>query len=1009
MKTGPAKKILLIEDNPGDIRLMKELLKEITSFEHELLIAENLKDGCELLIENNIILILLDLNLPDSSGKQTFDHIIGLAQSIPVVLVSGVNDSELSLELIKKGAQDFILKQDLNNSLLGKTIQFAISRKQLEEALKASAAELLIANKELVFQNDEKEKRAAELLIANKELAFQSAEKEKRAAELLIANKELAFQSAEKEKRAAELLIANKELAFQNEEKEKRAVELIIAKDEAEEYEKKFIQIAENIDEVFWLRTNGEMHYISPSFERIWGIPCEAVYENPHLFTEKIHPDDRPVVQEIFNSTEFQDKGIFNYEYRILRDDNEVRWIDVKTFPILDDSGQIIKRVGIAADNTEKYESFQKLIQAKERYENFISRVSEGVYRFELDEPMPVNLPIEAQIDFIKNHSFIAECNTAFMKMYGIKEPKDIIGKSQLELHGGSTNLKNREAIRIFIESGYRSENNETEEADENGEIRYYLNSSIGIVKDEHLIRQWGTQRDVTALKKSEQELIKLSSAVEQSPVSIVITDLDGKIEYVNQKFTEVTGYSFEEAIGNNPRILKSGDKPKEEYQELWETIKSGKSWTGEFHNKRKNGELFWESALISPIVDKFGNIRYFLATKEDITEKKEMINDLVIAKDRAEESDRLKSAFLANMSHEIRTPMNGILGFSGLLKDPGLTGEKQQKYIKIIEKSGERMLNIIQEIMDISKIESGQMDVNYKETNINKLIESIFNLEKLNADVKGINLSFKNSLPAKETIIKTDSEKLYSILTNLIKNSIKYTDNGSVEFGFKNLGKALEFYVKDTGIGIPSARQEAIFERFVQADIPDIQARQGAGLGLAIAKSFVEMLGGKIWVESEEGKGSTFYFTIKYNSVSESNTITKSDEQLLKEDNTSGKFKVLVVDDDEVSRELISIMLEKLAKEIIEAGSGLEAVEVCQNNADIDLILMDIKMPDLNGYEATRQIRQFNKDVVIIAQTAYALIGDKEKAIKTGCNDYITKPLNTSEMEALIKKYLNK
>ena len=1327
MKTVPAKNILLIEDNPGDIRLMKELLKEIANFDHQLIVAENLKDGCELLKEHNIHLILLDLNLPDSSGKQTFDTVIGLTQRIPVVLVSGLNDAELSQELIKKGAQDFILKQDLNSNLLEKTIQFAILRKQAKEALKASAAELVITNKELAFQNDEKEKRAAELLIANKELAFQSEEKEKRAAELLIANKELAFQSEEKEKRAAELVIANKELAFQielkekraaelviankelafqNELKEKRAAELIIAKENSEEYEKKFRQIAENIDEVFWLRTNGKMNYISPSFERIWGIPCEEIYENPQLFTEKIHPDDKPVVQEIFNSTEFQDKGIFNYEYRILRNDNEVRWINVKTFPILDDSGQIIKRVGIAADTTEKYESVQKLIKAKEqaeeseqksmsimdnsadaifianqqakyvytnkavsdmlgytseemksktiaditppnkleeylkffnqvlidgkgfaeiellkkdgnyittdlntvilpdgttygscrditerkqtelelikakeraekseveliqankellivnkihkkeiekrkiiqtkliesqnrfqsiaevagewiwevdangmytyaskmsftllgytpeelvgkkyfydsfipeekelskkkafdiflkmenfknfqntnihkngsiiilqtsgspiinnqneligyrgvdqditkqkrtenklrsskeRYKNFISQVSEGVYRFELNKPMPVNLPIEAQIDFMYNHSFIAECNTAFMKMYGIKELKDIIGKSQLELHRVSSNLKNREATRLFIESGYRSENNETEEPDENGEIRYYLNSSIGIVKDEHLIRQWGTQRDVTALKKSEQELIKLSSAVEQSPAIIVITDLEGGIEYVNQKFIEVTGYSFEEAIGNNPRILKSGEKPKEEYQELWETIKSGKSWNGEFHNKKKNGELYWESASISPIIDKYGNKKYFLAIKEDITEKKEMMNDLVIAKERAEESDRLKSAFLANMSHEIRTPMNGILGFSELLKEPGLTGEKRHKYIEIIEKSGERMLNIVQEIIDISKIESGQMEVKCKETHINKLLESILDLEKPDADVKGINLSLKNILPAKETIVKTDNEKLYSILTNLVKNAIKYTDKGSIKFGFKNLGNYLEFYVKDTGIGIPPDRQEAVFERFIQADIPDIQARQGAGLGLAIAKAFVEMLGGKIWVESEEGKGSTFYFTIKFHSGSESNTITKNDGRILKEDKISGKFKVLVVDDDEVSRELISIMLKNFDKEIIEAASGLEAVETCLNNADIDLILMDIKMPDMNGYEATRQIRQFNKDVVIIAQTSFALTGDKEKAIGIGCNDYITKPINKSELEALIKKYLMK
>ena len=407
-----------------------------------------------------------------------------------------------------------------------------------------------------------------------------------------------------------------------------------------------------------------------------------------------------------------------------------------------------------------------------------------------------------------------------------------------------------------------------------------------------------GSFQDISDRKSSEEQLRKLSMAVEQSPVSIFLTDTDGNIEYANPKVMEITGYTSEELIGKNPKIFSAGQTPKSVYKKLWKTITSGKAWYGEFHNKRKNGEFFWELASISPIFNKNGKITNYLAVKEDITDLKQKEADLIIsneelafqnnkietlakellvAKERAEESDRLKSAFLANMSHEIRTPMNGILGFASLLQDPGLTGEKQQKYLKVIEKSGARMLNIINDIVNISKIESGLVNVHIEEIYINEQMETSYNFFKPEADVKGLQFSIKNMLPEKETIIKTDALKIYAILSSLLKNAIKYTDEGTIVYGYDNKGDCLEFYVKDTGIGIPKDRQEAIFERFIQADIYDKMAFQGAGLGLSIAKAYVELLGGKIWVESEEGKGSTFYFTISCNPKIAPNLIFKT------------------------------------------------------------------------------------------------------------------------------------
>ncbi len=381
----------------------------------------------------------------------------------------------------------------------------------------------------------------------------------------------------------------------------------------------------------------------------------------------------------------------------------------------------------------------------------------------------------------------------------------------------------------------------------------------------------------------------------------------------------------------------------------------------------------------------------------------KGMLVQLLEAKEKAEESDRLKSAFLANMSHEIRTPMNGILGFSELLKTPGLTGDQQQEYIRIIGKSGARMLNIINDIVDISKIEAGLMKLEMKESNINEQIKFLCAFFKPEVEAKGMKLTFKNPLPDKEAIIKTDDVKVYAILANLVKNAIKYSQKGTIEIGYDKTPDKFEFFVKDTGMGIPKARQAAIFERFVQADIEDRDARQGAGLGLAITKSYVEMLGGKIWVESQEGIGSCFFFNIPYSTDLVAETTV---QQLTPSDKSDSvrKLKILIAEDDEVSEMLITLIINMFAEEILRARSGVEAVEICRNNPDIDLILMDIRMSEMGGYEATRQIRLFNKHVIIVAQTAYGLTGDREIAIESGCNDYITKPINQDELLALIK-----
>jgi hypothetical protein len=389
--------------------------------------------------------------------------------------------------------------------------------------------------------------------------------------------------------------------------------------------------------------------------------------------------------------------------------------------------------------------------------------------------------------------------------------------------------------------------------------------------------------------------------------------------------------------------------------------------------------------------------------------EKEKRAAELTIAKEQAEESNRLKSAFLTNMSHEIRTPMNGIIGFTELLKEPNLSSDEQQDYIQTIQISGARMLNTINNIVDVSKIESGLTKVDIKETNINEKMEFTYKFFKPEVEIKGLQFLFKNSLPSKEAIIKTDNEKVYGILTNLVRNAIKFTYDGSIEFGYEKKGEYLEFFVKDTGIGIPQKQHQIIFERFRQGSESHNRGYEGSGLGLSIAKSYVKMLGGEIWVESEEGRGSTFYFTIPYNAVSEEKMEIESAVSEEYKEVELKRLKILIVEDDEISYSLLTNMLQKISDKVLHALTGVEAVETCRNNPDLDLVLMDIRMPVMDGNEATRQIRLFNKDVIIIAQTAYGFSSDREKAIEAGCNDYISKPINYTLLYEIIKKHVNK
>jgi len=672
--------------------------------------------------------------------------------------------------------------------------------------------------------------------------------------------------------------------------------------------------------------------------------------------------------------------------------------------------------------------------------------------------------------------------------------------------------------------------------------------------------------------KSMEDRIRKLSRAVEQSPGILMITDIQGQIEYVNPKFSSVTGFSIEEIVGKNPRILRSEGYDSEMYKTLWQTISKGEDWQGEFRNRKKDGTLYWESASISPIQDANGNITHYLKVGEDITERKKVEKELHIAKEKAEIASRTKSEFLANMSHEIRTPMNGIIGMTELALDSELTPQ-QRKYLTTVKQSADSLLALLNDILDFSKIEARKLNLEEIDFNLHMMIDTTINTLMIQAYKKGLDLNYYMDSES-AVYLKGDSGRLSQILINLIGNAIKFTEKGGVELRIREVKNksdfsdcsipsdlyfdsqangekaCLHFSVKDNGIGIPPKKISTIFESFTQADSSHTRKYSGTGLGLTISKQLVEIMGGRIWAESEVGAGSTFHFTVclPIGQAPETETLPytsfdfKGIKTLIVDDNThnivllkeilrswgfetvevrTGKdallkmdiaanrnmpfalvcsdlqmpemnglelaeairknpafekskiillasvddkkalsqckkwgipflekpirqhellqaimrtldqtklhdssapsayqekgesaYRILLAEDDPINQEVAVGVLKKRGHQITVADNGKAAIQLLEEQT-FDLVLMDVQMPEMGGYETTKIIRdgeneKINSKIPIIAMTAHAMKGDRERCLETGMDDYVSKPINAKVLFKTIDKVMS-
>ena len=750
----------------------------------------------------------------------------------------------------------------------------------------------------------------------------------------------------------------------------------------------------------------------SDSVWQLYGIIQGSRSPSYEGWLRSVHPDDRIRFEKtVSNALVHNTELIVEWRVANLQNDEE-RWLMARGLPELSKDGVLECYHGIVIDITDR-KLVEQALHEKER----LLADSQAIAH------------IGSWVRYIKTGKVTWSEET--YRLMGLSPETDQPPNMQQFL--GLVHPDDRLATQIWHEdclAGASPQPLEYRTSPEFGEVRWMLRYGIRELDaqgtPERII---GTVQDITERKQVEEQLRKLTKAVEQSPEGIVITDVSGKIEYVNDAFTQNSGYRPEEILGKKTSILKSNKTPAETYKALWETISHGDSWKGEFINMRKDGSEYVDFAKISPIRQPDGKITHFVALQEDITKKKQIANELdqhrhhleelvasrtkelCAAQTLAENANKAKSAFLANMSHEIRTPMNAIIGLSYLMQDSKLNTE-QKRRLQQIDSSAQHLLAIINDILDLSKIEAGQMKLEQTDFNLEAIFDHINSMLINQAKSKEIRIDFDHD--GAPLWLRGDPTRLRQALINYAANALKFTKYGSVCIRAKLLEESdtelqLLFEVEDTGIGISEEDLPILFEAFNQADISTTRKYGGTGLGLAITRKLANAMGGEAGVKSTLGKGSLFWFTVKLQKgrgVENSNrrsTPTNSGDILRR--NHAGA-RLLLADDNAINREVSLALLHSVGLLVDTAENGRIALNKVANNA-YDLVLMDVEMPEMDGLSATKAIRAMPgiKQLPILAITGNAFSEDRQACLAAGMNDCIVKP---TPPEILYSKLLN-
>ena len=1053
MKENIRHKILMVDDRAENLFALEVILS------NENYICVKAKSGEEALNilshDQDFAIILMDVQMPVMDGFETVRRIrlIEQIKHIPIIFLTASMDNSSQISKgYQAGAVDYMIKPLSPEILKAKVavfvelykkthelqIQHEEKEKRAGELIIANdelafhiiekekrAAELIIANEELAFQNNEKEKRAAELILANKELAFQNDEKEKRAAELILANKELAFQNDEKEKRAAELILANKELLFQNEEKEKRAAELILANKElAYQNEEKEKRAAELI------LANEELIFQNEEKEKLAAELVIADKELAYQTKEKQKRADELVIadKELAFQTEEKEKRaaeliIADKELLFQTEEKEKRAEEL-----------VIADKELAFQTEEKEKRAAELVIAdkeivlqnleKERREIANKELEAFSYSLKLASQYSLSL-IEASLDplvTINTEGKITDMNEALANITGMSR-EELSGTDFFDYF--TEPQMAREVYQEVFAKGSVADSPLTLRHKDGKLTDVLFNGSVYKDGNGNVLGVVIVARDVTAQKLLSKYSLSL---IEASLDPLVTISTEGKITDMNQATVNIIGMTREELTGTD--FFDYFTEPQMARGVYQEVFAKGSVADSPLTLRHKDGKLTDVLFNGSVYKDDRGNVLGVVIVARDITNQKRIATELTeaivfaemateiaeVAKNKAESSTliaenavKAKQQFLSNMSHEIRTPMNAIIGFTKVLLKTELN-HKQKEYLTAIKLSGDALIVLINDILDLAKVDAGKMTFEQVPFKMAVSISAMIHLFETKIWEKNLLLikEYDERIPE---VLLGDPVRLHQIILNLVSNAVKFTSKGSITVSIRLLSEDdekvdIEFSVKDTGIGISESKMTSIFDNFQQATSGTSRLYGGTGLGLAIVKQLVEPQGGTISVNSKLDEGSVFSFTLSFQKTTAEAEIEDVSTELDAENNN---IKVLVVEDIPLNQLLMKTLLDDFGFERDMADNGKIAIEKLKSK-EFDIILMDLQMPEMNGFEATDFIRnRMHSDIPIIALTADVTTVDLAKCKAVGMNDYIAKPVDErilySKIIALVKK----